>query len=52
MEVQLSDELPLVQVDAVLIEQALGQILDNAGKYSAPGSLIKVDWLADIRSRS
>ena len=24
------DELPLVQVDAVLIEQALGQILDNA----------------------
>ena len=43
MEVQLSDELPLVQVDAVLIEQALAQILDNAGKYSAPGSLIKVD---------
>ena len=46
IEVQLSDELPLVQVDAVLIEQALGQILDNACKYSAPGSLIKIDgWL-------
>jgi two-component system sensor histidine kinase KdpD len=43
MEVQLSDELPLIHVDAVLIEQALAQILDNAGKYSAPGSLIKVD---------
>ena len=47
MEVQLSDELPLVQVDAVLIEQALGQILDNAGKYSAPGSLIKIDGRLD-----
>jgi K+-sensing histidine kinase KdpD len=42
VEVKLSDELPLVQVDAVLIEQALGQILDNAGKYSAPGSRISV----------
>ena len=32
----LSNELPLVQVDAVLIEQALGQILDNACKYPHP----------------
>ena len=46
VEVQLSDELPLVRVDAVLIEQALGQILDNAGKYSAPESRIKLNgWL-------
>jgi K+-sensing histidine kinase KdpD len=47
VEVRLSDELPLVQVDAVLIEQALGQILDNAAKYSAPGSRIKVDGSLD-----
>lgn len=47
VEVQLSDELPIVQVDAVLIEQALGQILDNACKYSAPGSLIKIDGRLD-----
>ena len=46
VEVQLPDELPLIKVDAVLIEQALGQILDNAGKYSAPESRIKLDgWL-------
>jgi K+-sensing histidine kinase KdpD len=47
VEVQLFDELPLVQVDAVLIEQALGQVLDNAGKYSAPGSRIKLDGRLD-----
>ena len=47
IEVQLSDELPLVRVDAVLIEQALGQILDNACKYSAPGSFIKIDGRLD-----
>jgi K+-sensing histidine kinase KdpD len=37
---QLSDELPLLRVDAVLIEQAMGQILDNAAKYSPPKSQI------------
>jgi two-component system sensor histidine kinase KdpD len=47
VEVQLADELPLVQMDAVLIEQALGQILDNAAKYSAPGSRIVVDGSLD-----
>jgi two-component system sensor histidine kinase KdpD len=40
VEVELTEELPLIRVDAVLVEQALGQILDNAGKYSAPGSRI------------
>jgi two-component system sensor histidine kinase KdpD len=38
----VDSELPLVYVDAVLLEQALGQILDNAAKYSAPGSKIAV----------
>jgi len=47
IEVRLSDELPLVQVDAVLVEQALVQILDNACKYSAVGSVIKVDGSLD-----
>jgi two-component system sensor histidine kinase KdpD len=47
VEVRLSDDLPLVQVDAVLIEQALGHIIDNAGKYSAPGSRIVVDGTLD-----
>ena len=43
--VRLSDDLPLVQVDAVLIEQALCQVLDNAAKYSPPHSVILIETL-------
>lgn len=43
VEVQLAGDLPLVQVDPVLIEQALGQVLDNAAKYSPTGSIIRVE---------
>jgi len=35
-------DVPLVHVDAVLVEQALGQLLENAAKYSPAGSEIKV----------
>jgi two-component system, OmpR family, sensor histidine kinase KdpD len=42
VEVDLPDEMPLIQVDAVLIEKALGQFLTNAAKYSAPGSKIRI----------
>lgn len=41
--IRLPDELPLVRVDAVLIEQALGQVLDNAAKYSPRSSTIRVE---------
>lgn len=41
--VQFSDDLPLAQVDPLLIEQALCQILDNAAKYSQAGSTIRVE---------
>jgi two-component system, OmpR family, sensor histidine kinase KdpD len=39
---RLGADLPLVRVDAVLIEQALSQIVDNAAKYSPPGSTIVI----------
>jgi two-component system sensor histidine kinase KdpD len=42
LELDIPEELPLVQTDPTLIEQALGQILDNAVKYSPTGSLIRV----------
>ena len=42
LEVQLADEMPLVHVDPILLQQAIGQILDNAAKYSAPGSIISL----------
>jgi K+-sensing histidine kinase KdpD len=34
--------LPLVHVDTVLVEQALGQLLENAAKYSPGGTQIKI----------
>jgi K+-sensing histidine kinase KdpD len=42
VDVALPEELPLVFVDAVLIEQALGQVLDNARKYSPAGTSIRL----------
>lgn len=40
--VDMPADVPLVRVDTHLIEQALGQILDNAGKYSPAGSRIEL----------
>jgi K+-sensing histidine kinase KdpD len=42
VSLDIADDLPLVHVDAVLIEQALGQLLDNAAKYSPVGSKITI----------
>jgi two-component system sensor histidine kinase KdpD len=43
----LDSNLPIVHVDPAQVEQALVQILDNAAKYSAPGSPIRVTARAD-----
>lgn len=40
-------ELPLVDADAALLKRALDNLLDNAGKYSDPGS--RVDVVAQRR---
>lgn len=42
LHLDVSQELPLVRVDPVLVEQAFGQMLDNAIKYSSFGSPIRV----------
>jgi len=42
VKVDLAPELPLVYVDQNLIEQALGHVIENAMKYSPPGSPILV----------
>jgi len=42
MEVDLANDLPLVYVDQVMVEQALGQILDNAAKYSPEGTAVRI----------
>jgi K+-sensing histidine kinase KdpD len=38
----LQRDVPLVHVDSVLIEQAIGQMLENAAKYSPVGTAIKI----------
>ncbi|MGA7449907.1 MAG: sensor histidine kinase KdpD [Rhodoplanes sp.] len=42
VEVRLAADLPMVNIDAVLFEQALFNLLDNAAKYSEPGTLIYI----------
>ena len=40
--VELPDDLPLVRVNATLIEQGLGNLLENAAKYTPPGTLVRL----------
>ncbi len=47
--VTLGQNLSLIQVDPVLIEQALGQIIANAAKFSPPRSTIYVSAEANGR---
>jgi K+-sensing histidine kinase KdpD len=42
LEVEFADDLPLVNVDSGLIEEACGQLLENAAKYSPSGSTIAI----------
>jgi two-component system sensor histidine kinase KdpD len=42
VQTRLTPDLPLVHVDAVLIERVLCNLLENAGKYTPPGSLIVI----------
>jgi K+-sensing histidine kinase KdpD len=42
LKVDVDPKLPLVHVDPILLEQAIGQLVDNAAKYSPVGSDIAV----------
>ena len=42
VELDLAAGLPMLELDAVLFEQALFNLLDNAAKYSPDGSTIRV----------
>ncbi|MBP8308982.1 MAG: DUF4118 domain-containing protein, partial [Burkholderiaceae bacterium] len=46
VRVSLPDDLPLLQFDAVLIERVLCNLLENAVKYTPPGSLIDISAVA------
>ena len=42
VSLEVQEDLPLAHVDPVLVEQVIGQVLDNAAKYSPDGSFITV----------
>jgi two-component system sensor histidine kinase KdpD len=42
LDIEMGNDLPLIQADPILIEQALGQIIDNAVKYSPQDSRIVI----------
>jgi K+-sensing histidine kinase KdpD len=47
VDVEFAEDLPLVHVDSGLIEEACGQLLENAAKYSPSGSTISIAARAD-----
>ena len=40
--VDIPSGLPLVRVDAALIEQALGNLLENAARHTPPGTIVRL----------
>jgi len=42
VETRVPFDLPLVRYDAVLIERVLANLLENAGKYTPPGSTVTI----------
>ena len=51
VEVDLPADLPMLQLDAVLFEQALFNLLDNAAKYAPAGTDIRIQsWRDRMRS--
>jgi two-component system sensor histidine kinase KdpD len=47
VDVQLAPELPMVDLDAVLFEQVLFNLLDNAAKYAPPDTTIRIQSWRD-----
>jgi two-component system, OmpR family, sensor histidine kinase KdpD len=42
-EIDLQPDMPLANADPVLLEQVLFNLLDNAAKYTAPGTKIRIE---------
>jgi len=50
VELELGANLPMLALDAVLFEQAIFNVLDNAAKYSPFGSTIRIEAWRDTES--
>ena len=47
VSLQLGSDLPMLELDAVLFEQVLFNLLDNAAKYAPPGTTISIRGARD-----
>jgi two-component system sensor histidine kinase KdpD len=47
VEVDLAADLPMLRLDPVLFEQVVFNVLDNAAKYTPPGSRIRIEGRRD-----
>jgi two-component system sensor histidine kinase KdpD len=47
VDLEISSDLPMVMVDAVLFEQVLFNLLDNAAKYSPEGTTVSIQSWRD-----
>jgi len=50
VELELATDLPMIELDAVLFEQVLFNVLDNAAKYAPTGTTIRVQSWQDLDS--
>jgi two-component system sensor histidine kinase KdpD len=50
VEIDLAQDLPMLQLDAVLFEQVLFNLLDNAAKYASPGTTVRIQGRRDSDS--
>ena len=50
VELELATDLPMIELDAVLFEQVLFNILDNAAKYAPIGTTIRIQSWRDMDS--
>ncbi len=49
VQVHLPEDLPLLELDTVLIERVLCNLLENAAKYTPPGTQVEITALAKER---